>query len=59
MRFMMILMAAVAASFSVYTLKQHGIEPASKDFWICQGASIAAGICVVLSIFPPKKKDGK
>lgn len=59
MRFLLILIAAAAVYLSIHTLKQHGVEPAAKDFWICQGSAIAAGVCAVLSVCPKKKKEGK
>lgn len=59
MRFLLILIAAGAVYASIYTLKKHGIEPGTLDFWICQASAAAAGACAFLSVFPRKKKEGK
>lgn len=56
MRFLLILIAAAAVYASIYTLKKHGVEPGSVDFWICQASSVAAGACAFLSVFPKKKE---
>lgn len=55
-RFGMILAAAAALYFSVHTLKQHGVEPSSRDFWVCLGAPFLAGLVVMMSRLCGKKE---
>lgn len=59
MRFLrlgMILVAAAGLYFSVHTLKQHGMEPASRDFWVCLTAPFLAGLVVMLGRLSGKKE---
>lgn len=57
MRFLLILLAAAAVYLSIYTMKKHGIEPSSQDFWACLVPPCAAGVLVVLA--PKLKKKAK
>jgi len=45
--FGMILVAAAAVYLSIHTLKMHGVEPASRDFWVCMTAPFLAGLIVM------------
>lgn len=58
MRFVLILLSAMAVSVSIHTLKQHGIEPASLDFWACLVPPCTAGALVVLISKFKKKGNG-
>lgn len=55
-RFGMILLATAAVYLSLHTLRQHGMEPASKDFWICMGSPFLAGLIVMMAGMRGKKE---
>lgn len=56
LRFVLIVLAGVALYFSVHTLKQHGVEPSSRDFWISQGCPFVAGLVVMMAGVRGKKE---
>jgi hypothetical protein len=57
MRLMLVLLAAAAVYLSIYTMKKHGLEPGSQDFWMALVPACASGAIVVLA--PNLKKKAK